>query len=119
MPSADWEAWNALTAKGKALRLIKYCAWSGAFCTKYLPRRLGKKGKMMAADFHWELAPDCPFWLTQARWMHAQARTPAVNPGMSLPWAVPTWLPLQGFPALSAEDTQGWWCGTREVLNPS
>lgn len=33
MPSADWEAWNTLIAKGKVLRLIKYRAWSGAICT--------------------------------------------------------------------------------------
>lgn len=33
MPSADWEAWNTLIAKGKVLRLIKYRAWSGAIST--------------------------------------------------------------------------------------
>lgn len=27
---------------------------------KYLPRRFGKKGKIMSADFQWELASDCP-----------------------------------------------------------
>lgn len=36
----------------------------------------------MSADFHWELASDRPFWLTQAQWMHAHARTHRVNPGM-------------------------------------
>lgn len=49
---------------------------------KYLPRRFEKKGKIMSADFHWELASDCPFWLTQAQWMHAHAHTHRVNPGM-------------------------------------